>query len=194
MVTHSGKEQQITPGVGWYWFAALLFLVTAIIAPVLILLPLFRGHVTATFVIPGTNQVRLAANEYVLWDDYRTIFQGTTYSSSSNLPGGITIKMFKVADGSEVLMSSSANIWVRSNQSERKAIGKFLVPTAGDYSIRVTGQTAPRVLSLREPQLGEIFKTIVMIIPVALIGWIASPIILIVVAVRRSKSRRALKS
>src|SRR4051812_19493869 len=118
MVSRAGREQRITPGAGWYWFGALSFLVTAIIAPLLILLPLFRSHVTATFVVPGTNQVRLRAGEYILWDEYRTIFQGTTYSLSSNLPGGLTIKMFRAADESEVSMSSSGNVWVRSNQSE----------------------------------------------------------------------------
>src|SRR3954454_18742334 len=105
------RSQSITPRAGWYWFAVLLFLVTAILAPALILLPLFRNHVATTFIVPGTNQVRLRAGDYVLWDDYKTILNGTTYSLSSNPPSSLTVKMSRVVDTFEVSQTSVGNVW-----------------------------------------------------------------------------------
>lgn len=186
------NSRAISPGMGWYWFAALLFIATGIVAPLAVVLPLFRSHAVVEMVVPGTNVVTFKAGEYVLWNDHTTIFQGTTYSSSSNLPAGVTNRLVSKATGQQVPMSSGFTASFSSGSSARNSIGTFSIAAPGDYALEISGQFVPRVFSLREAQFVEVFKRIVLVVLLESTAWIGAPLIIVVVMLKRAKAKRAV--
>ena len=182
------KDEKITPGTGWYWFAILLLLV-GVLLPVAVLRPLFRGHMPAQLVAPGTNIVRLEACDYVLWNDHTTLFEGKTYASSSNLPGGVAIRLVSQGSSQAVPMTPDASTRVRTGNAARQSVGKFSVPAAGQYALEISGAFAPRVFSLREPQFAAVVGAFSILAVAESIACIGAPVIIGVVAMGRARAR-----
>jgi len=181
------RQEKITPGTGWYWFAALLLL-CGVLLPIAVLAPLFRSHVAAQMVAPGTNVVGLSAGDYVLWDDHDALFEGKNYASS-NLPGGVSIRLVSQTSGQAVPMIPDVSTTVRTGDAARKSVGKFSVPAAGRYALEISGSFAPRVFSLREPQLAAVLGGLSILLVAESVACIGAPLIIAVVAVRRARAK-----
>lgn len=169
--------------------AALLWIVAGVIGPVIILVPLFRSRPVVEMVAPGTNTVTLNPGKYGLWNDYKRIFQGTTYNSSSNLPPGSTFRL--VSGNNAIQLMPDMNAQVTFNNEARELAGSFHVPAGGNYSLEISGEFPPRVFSLRRAQLAEFFGRAISALALGSLGWIAGPLIALITFFRRSRSRRA---
>ncbi len=102
-----------------------------------------------TFVVPGQITVSCEKEgRYYLWYDYQTIFEGKTYSESSNLPGGMSIEFINVNTGEVVPLTSAAEMSETIGNTSRKTIGYFDIRECGEYTLEVSGGTRELVFSL----------------------------------------------
>ena len=182
------RQEKITPGTGWYWFAGWLLL-CGVLLPIAMLVPFFRSHVAAQMVAPGTNVVGLSAGDYVLWNDHDTMFEGKTYASSSDLPGGVSIRLVSQTSGQAVPMIPDVSTTVRTGDAARKSVGRLSVLAAGRYALEISGSFAPRVFSLREPQMAAVLGGISVLLVAESVACIGAPLIIAVVAVRRTRAK-----
>ena len=102
----------------------------------------------AKFTIPGQAIVTIEKHgRYYLWNDYQTVFEGRSYSSSEELPGRLEISLLEKEAGDPIEFVSSQSITSSSGDSHKNSVGYFEVDEPGCYILSVFGETEPRVCS-----------------------------------------------
>ena len=129
-----------------------LFVLGGMIIPTIFVVILFvcllNEKPLAKFTIPGQAIVTIEKQgRYYLWNDYQTVFEGRSYSSSEELPGVLEITLLENKDGEPVEFVSSQSITSSSGDSHKKSVGYFEVDEPGGYILSVFGETEPRVCS-----------------------------------------------
>ena len=137
--------KQIVSGV-------VLFILGGMIIPVVFVVLLFTSLLNdkplAKFTIPGQAIVTIEKHgRYYLWNDYQTVFEGRSYSSSEELPGRLEISLLEKEAGDPIEFVSSQSITSSSGDSHKNSVGYFEVDEPGSYILSVFGETEPRVCS-----------------------------------------------
>ncbi|MFZ9032949.1 MAG: hypothetical protein ACO21J_03245 [Anaerohalosphaeraceae bacterium] len=129
-----------------------LFILGAMIIPIVFVVLLFTSLLNdkplAKFTIPGQAMVTIEKHgRYYLWNDYHTVFESRSYSSSEELPDGLEISLLENEDGDSVEFISNQSITSSSGDSDKNSVGYFEVDEPGDYILSVFGEIEPRVCS-----------------------------------------------
>lgn len=136
------------PARGWYWFAgALAFASTAAIIAIIALL-LFAPHPSQQFLAPGRHTMELAGPaNYLLWNDYETVFDGRSYENADDLPAGAQISVIEQASGAKLATRPNTSSTVNRGSAKHRSIALFSTARPGHYEIIVEGDFPPRVMS-----------------------------------------------
>jgi hypothetical protein len=100
------------------------------------------------FLIPGTVEIEIEdEGRYYLWNDYKTVYEGKSYSKPEEIPDNLIISL-KTKDGAlDYDIIGKTSISRSSDSTSRKSIGYFDVTVPGDYILEVKGESKPRVFS-----------------------------------------------
>ncbi len=156
-----------------------LFILGAVVIPVLCILPLILGHSSAPeFKVPGSFDATVdAPGRYYVWNDFRAIFEGKTYNSSTNLPNGISIQV-RTADGRALQFVGDTSTSMSTGSSSKNSIGYVEVERPGKVTIQVSGSNEERIFCFAKSELLRMFGQILggfvlsMLVAVAGIGVI----------------------
>ena len=162
------------PGRIWY-FAAVALGVAGIAACVLLVLHfLARLDTGDQFIVPGSHAfVVEKTGKQLVWNDYRTVFQGRAYDAPERLPEGLRIRVTEGASGKPVEVISSRGATSTTAEAERVSIASFEA-APGRYEIVVEGDFPPRVFSIGPSFLPELFLTIAGSVMAVLAGITAA--------------------
>ncbi|HET9405585.1 MAG TPA: hypothetical protein VFO57_13490 [Burkholderiales bacterium] len=137
------------PGKGWYWLAGAVALAGVVAMAALIawfVLTLDKG---AQFLAPGRHAVRLdRPGTYLVWNDYRTVFQGRSYDESEKLPSGVRISVLDRAGGRSLEVSASLGATSSIGDTHSVSVSQFVIERPGSYEIAVEGDFPQRVFSV----------------------------------------------
>ena len=186
------KKTKIRPSRIWYLIGIALFLIGGIASPTWFIISLISSFSSGEqFIVPTARTFILdKPGKYVIWHDAKTFFQGKTYSFSSELPDDVTIKVIRKETQEELTLNPSTRTKESSGSHKRYSICSFSVETPGEYSLEVSGLTSPHVFTLRKSLLRHFLYGFLFCIPLTLIGWIGTPLLIIIVAVKRSNARK----
>jgi uncharacterized membrane protein len=140
-------ESQAVPGEGWYVAAGGAVLGGLVVAIALIAWLIFSRDDGTQFGAPGRIAVDLRPGAYLIWNDYRTTFEGTFYASPEAVPAGIAVRVSDAA-GAAVATRRPASHSSKSPKADRSALLAFEIPQAGRYEIAVDGAFPRRVFSV----------------------------------------------
>jgi len=175
-------EDVRVPGKGWYVFAGAVALAGVIAMAALIawfVLTLDKG---AQFLVPGRHTVELdKPGKYLVWNDYRTVFQGRSYDESEKLPPGVRISVLDKAGGRALAVSASHGATSSIGDTRSVSVSQFVIERPGSYEIVVEGDFPPRVFSASRDflfgMLGVIFGAFALIfggfgVAIAIAVWV----------------------
>ena len=162
-------------------FGATLIVVGTLVIPLGVLVPLIFSDVAETqFLVPGSAEFEVEEpGRFYLWNDYQTIFGGTSYNRSESLPDGLSIRIQDTA-GRILEFIGDTSISSNNQSSGKVSIGYVEVIQPGLLTVSVAGDTQPRVVSFAESKLlqmfGLIFGGVFLSIRLGLIGVIVGVI------------------
>ena len=174
------------PSLWWMAVAALLFLFGAGGGIALLVWQIMGLDGSDPFLAPSTQELRLdVPGTYILWHDYQITFEGTVYNKEPTLPDQTVLRL--THDGKELPMASLWGSTVTSGQHAKMEVGRYEIETPGAYTLHVGGFNEPRVLSFAQSRLKDIFLAVLGCLFLSLLGWLGSPIIIVVVLILRSQ-------
>lgn len=148
----------------------------------------FRQPYTKQFLIPGSIEVQLPrGGDYTLWHEYRTIFNGKSYTASTNLPVGLKVVFKNCNTGSNVVMEPHHSAAFTSNLTAGRSVGHFTISTPGRYIVSVSGPIKqPLVFSFREDWLLEVLgQTFLLLMVGGLLALIGIVMLIVIFIWRR---------
>jgi uncharacterized membrane protein len=140
------SESPGVPGQGWYVVAGAAALGGPLIAVALIAWMLLSSNEGTQFAAPGRAALELQADKYVVWNDFRTLFEGNAYQSPRDFPPGASIRV-RAPGGADVATRRTAGEF-NARPTDRIAMLTFEAAQAGRYEIAVEGSFPPRVVSV----------------------------------------------
>lgn len=179
------------PGIKMIITGCAMFFIGAFVVPVLFLLPvIFGSQHEAQFKAPGRIEVEVKEpGRYYLWNDFRTVYNGKSYSRAENIPDGLEIQI-RDAEGHQLQFVSDASISSSNGGSAKKSIGYVDV----EHPVKVTAQVSGGeggIFSFSQSGLLKIFGLIVigfclsMVVALTGFGLVVSGIVKLVRANRR---------
>jgi len=136
-----------TSGIGWFVAAGAVALAGIAIAAALLLRFFADYESPARFLAPGASSVTLERpGRYVIWHEYRTVFEGRSFDLPSRLPHGVRLEV-SAPDGS-VLRTEPAAMTMKWGSVERAAIVAFDAAMPGRYVVAARGDASPFVLAV----------------------------------------------
>lgn len=178
----------------------ILFVVGAIIVPALffgsLVFYLLTEKSIAKFIIPAKTEVAIEKEgRYYVWNEYQTIFEGKTYSSSEELPGGLEISLVDTKNGNAFEFVSDQSITSSTGNSQKNAIGYFEIERPGEYTLSVSGETSPRVFSFGKSFLNANSIIIALIVfPIEMLIGIGGFVLIIIGIINLVKDYKQKKS
>src|SRR5258706_881450 len=140
------------PGEGWYLAAGGAVLGGLVVAIALIAW-LFLGRDEGTqFTAPGRVAVELRPGAHLIWNDYRTTFEGTSYESPAEAPAAASVRV-RGPGGAEIATRRSANHRFSMGKTDRSALLAFEALQAGRHEIAVEGAFPRRVFSVNRDRV-----------------------------------------
>lgn len=138
-----------------------LFVTGAIIIPTIfcisVALYLLNNKPLVKFIIPGQTVVTIEEQgRYYLWNDYQTIFNGRTYSSSEELPDELEILLLENKTGNKVEFTPNQSITPSTGDSHKNSIGYFEIDTPATYILTISGESSARVVSFEKSLSGHL--------------------------------------
>jgi uncharacterized membrane protein len=178
------------------YFAAAAFAIAGVAAMVLLVLNLLsKMDAGEQFVVPGSHSfVVQEPGKHLVWNDFRTIFQGRTYDVPERLPDGLRIRVTEAVSGHSVEVSSSRGASSNTAEAERVSIASFDAPAPGRYEIVVDGTFDPRVFSVGPNILSQLFMTILAAVMAILTGLTAAVALAVWTYLRRNPVLPVLRS
>ena len=157
----------VTPGRKWYIIAALMVIVGVLLIPSAIVIPLLSTPKPVPFIVPGSRAFNLTTpGEYVLWHNYKTIFEGKTFSSNA-LPGGLQMQLSNITARTVVPLVPDQSTTVTSGSDARRSIATFTVTNPGQYLLSVQGTAPEMVFSFGKAMFGNMAVGVVAAIIMA---------------------------
>lgn len=143
--------------------------------PMIFILPiLFDNSENPAFIIPGSSEISVEeAGRYYLWNNYRTVFNSTTYNRPKTLPDGLEISI-ETSTGEILNFIPHTSISTSDPSSSRSNIGYVEIEQPCRVNILISGNAEPRVFSFSRSGFNKIFGLfaagIILSISVSLIG------------------------
>lgn len=157
----------VTPGRKWYIIAVLMILTGVVLIPAAIVIPLLSAPKPVSFIVPGSHAFNLTTpGEYVLWHNYKTIFEGKTFSSNA-LPGGLQMQLSNITARTVVPLVPDQSTTVSSGSDARRSIATFTVANPGQYLLSVQGAAPEMVFSFGNAMFGNMAAGVVAAIILA---------------------------
>ena len=184
-------EAERVPGNGWYVLAGAIVLATTIAAGG-IGAWLFREYESAIpFLAPGRHALELKKpGSYLVWNDYRAVFQGRVYDEAKHLPSGARISVIDKTSGRELPVGSQSGATSSTGNTESVAVAQFSIARPGPYEVVVQGSFPPRVMSVGRNFIfqlaGGLFGAFVLVFA----GYGAALVLALVVFLKREEAAR----
>lgn len=168
-----------------------IFLTGAVALPAFFVFTLLSGGMAGQqFIAPGSAEIQIEKpGRYYLWNDYQTVYDGTTYNDSLTVPGGLTIR-FSDASGQPLPLNADTSMSINIGSSSKNSIGFIEVTTPGSVAVSVSGEVESRVFSVSAFSLAGFARMILSGLALAFAG-LAILIWGIVKLVRSSRSEKA---
>ena len=189
---HPVNEVSGVPGLGWYMAASGAVIGGIAVAIALIAwLNLDRAE-GRQFAAPGRVVVDLRADDYLVWDDYKTTFEAMRYDSTPMLATTATIRV-RDASGAPVATRPAGLDTVATGTTKRRALLEFRVVRPGRHEIVVEGPLLPRVLSVAPDRLMRPYIATFGAIAAVLLGFGAGFALWARAYFRRAAARKAAR-
>ncbi len=161
-------EAARVPGKGWYVFAGAVGLAGVAAAAALAGWFVLMFERSTQFVVPGRHVASLdRPGDYLVWNDYQTVFQGRSYNESRQLPSGVRVRVLDPASGRALDVLASQGATVSSGSENSVSVARFAVAQPGRYEIVVEGDFPPRVFSVGRdflfPMMATIFGALALV-------------------------------
>jgi uncharacterized membrane protein len=160
------------PGQGWYVAAGGTVFGGLVVAIALIAWMFLSRDEGTQFAVPGRVAVELRPGAHLIWNDYRTTFEGTRYESPRQFPAAANISV-RDAGGAAVATRRPASHEFKTAKADRTALLAFDVAQAGRYEIAVDGGFPPRVFSVAPDRTLRSFGAIFGAVAAAFLGLAA---------------------
>lgn len=155
------------PGQGWYVAAGGAVFGGLLVAVALIAWMILSRDEGTQFAAPGRVVVELRPGAYLIWNDYRTTFEGRAYESPQPVPAGAGVRV-RDASGAVIATQRPASHEFKSANADRTALLAFEVAQAGRYEIAVEGGFPPRVFSVAPDRtlrpIGAVFGAVAAVL------------------------------
>ena len=158
------------PGSGWYVAAGALAIGGVFAAAGLVAWLVLTWEDGVQFLAPGRQALTLKAGNHVVWNDHVTVFEGRSYRSPREPPGGMQVTVTD-GGGASVALRSASGMSYKGMSTERVAIMQFEVARPGRYDIVVSGDFPPRVLSVGPDRLAAVLWTVFGAVAALFVGW-----------------------
>jgi len=158
------------PGSGWYVLAGALAVGGILAAAGMVAWLVLAWEDGVQFLAPGRQALMLKAGNHVIWNDHVTVFEGRSYRSSRELPGGVQVTVTD-SGGADVALRSASGMSYKGSSTERVAVMQFDVPRPGRYEIAVRGDFQPRVFSVGPDHVGAVLWTVLGALAALFVGW-----------------------
>ena len=135
------------PPQGWYIAAGGAVLAGVLVAVALIAWMLLSRDDGMQFAVPGRTAVELRAGEHLVWNDYRTAFEGQRYESAEQVPLNAVIRV-RDPSGAALATRLSPSRHFSTGKTERRALLEFTASQPGRHEIVVEGAFERRVFSV----------------------------------------------
>lgn len=166
-MTHPAR----VPGKGWYWLAGATALASVASVAGLVAWAFVSYDEGTQFLAPGRQVLELGSGRHVVWNDYRTIFQGRTFDASRTLPSGVEITVAEAGSGRPVAVRRAGNTTFTSANTERAAVVEFEIAQPGRYAIAIRGNFPPRVFSVGPDMVRILLLAIFGSLGLLFAGW-----------------------
>ena len=150
------SDGQAVPGQGWYLAAAGAVLGGLVVAVALVAWLILGRDDATQFAVPGRIAVELRPGAHLIWNDYRTTFEGTLYESPLAVPPGTAVRV-NDASGAAVATQRPAGHSSKGPKADRIALLEFRIAQPGRYEIAVAGDFPRRVFSVAPDRLMQPF-------------------------------------
>jgi uncharacterized membrane protein len=141
------NEPSGIPGQGWYVAAGAAVVGGLVVAIALIAWMFLSRDVGTQFLGPGHVAVELRPGAHLIWNDYRTTFEGTRYESPQEVPADAMIRV-RDTNGAIVPTRRSGGHRFQARKTDRNSMLAFTIAQPGRYEIAVEGGFQPRVFSV----------------------------------------------
>lgn len=153
-----------------YLLAAALALAGAAFAALVVYRFIAGMQDPARFLAPGAGiVVTEKPGSFVIWHEYRTLYEGRTYEAATQLPGGARLRITD-PQGRDLEVVASGGTTMRSDTAERASVARFDSLVAGPHRIAIDGDFEPRVIAVGEDFMAPLLTTIGLAMAVAVIG------------------------
>lgn len=159
------------PGKGWYWLAGTVALASILAVAGLIAWAVVTYDEGHQFLAPGRQVLELGTGRHVVWNDYRTIFEGRSFDASRTLPSGVEITVTEVGSGRPVALRRAGSSTFTSANTERAAVVEFETARPGRFEIAVQGNFPPRVFSVGPDMVRLLLLAIFGSLGLLFAGW-----------------------
>jgi hypothetical protein len=114
------------------------------------------NHAGVVIAGPGASEFAITVpGEQMLWHEYKSIVDGVFVEHPKDLPAGTKI-VVTAADGTDIPLTPNMNTHLSINSVERTSIGNFQFPTAGAYTIDISGLPSARRFYLSDFNLVDV--------------------------------------
>lgn len=141
-------QVRTVPGTGWYVAAGVAAFAGVAGAVALVAALVLSMGEPARFLAPGRGTVDVpSAGKYIVWHEYRTVFDNRSYQSDPELPGGVQFTIL-APDGTALKLEPAGSQSWDSGEVLRRAVGRFEARTPGRYSVALEGSFARIVIAI----------------------------------------------
>ena len=185
-------QQKIRPSRVWYVIGVVLFFMGIIGGPGWFIVTLVSDLKSGKyFLAPSAQTFTLERpGKYVLWHAANTFFQGKSYTSPSELPGGVTIRVLNNNTREELTIEPSPGATESSGNHKKYSVCSFRVETPGEHTVEIRNLPSNRVFVLRKSLTKGVLITLFYSGMIGLLGGIGGPALVVFVAVRRHKTEK----
>jgi uncharacterized membrane protein len=141
------NEPPGVPGQGWYVAAGAAVVGGLVVAIALIAWMFLSRDIGTQFLGPGRVAVDLRPGAYLIWNDYRTTFEGTRYESPQELSADVMIRV-RDTNGASVPTRRSGGHRFQVGKTDRNSMLAFTIVQSGRHEIAVEGGFQPRVFAV----------------------------------------------
>jgi uncharacterized membrane protein len=185
-------DSPAVPGKGWYVAAGAVAFATVVAVVALIAWFVLTMDQGSQFIGPGRHIATFEKpGSYMVWNDYRTLFNGRNYDESETLPSGARVTVLEVDGGRALAVSPSLNSSSSLGSTSRKSVAKFEITRPGRYEIIIEGDFPARVFSASKDFLLGLFAVIFGAIALLFAGFGAAIGIVCWVFIKREEARDA---
>jgi len=182
------RAPQRKPSLWWLALAPLVFILgvgggTALLIRQVLYLPAPR-----TFLVPSVQTFEVTKpGTYLLWHDYRILFQNKAYNKPPFPPDQTQIHL-RFGER-EIPSESTWGTTTTSGIHEKKEIGRYALDAPGTYTLSVSGLEETHVFSFGRSGIQGIIWAAIACLFLNLLGWFGAPILIAAVLILRERSR-----